>query len=390
VDGALLARTKAGGWESVAAKSDVPADRLLVALFGAELQSANGAVDVKLVADVGQRGPFPVLEAAARFHASTSDLEVTLERGIMVLVNKKKAGAAKVRLKARGEVFDVVLSEPNARLGVEVYGRHVPGPPNLSNPKLDNPVTNVLFFALAREAVVSAEKYSTRLQAPPGNALLLWDSVTRTTEVRRFEKLPDYAKPFDEKERKQFELLCHCTHALAEKPGETGKTLEALVLSKEPGPRKVAVVALGALDDLPRLLQVLNSSDSADARDMAVLVMRNWLGRTSGQSILLYDHLTKKENYTPTQAKNLLYLFNGIEEERLKQPATYDTLIGGLNHSKMPMRELARWHLVRLVPDGKSIAYDAAAAEPQRMQAIEAWRRLVPEGELPAPFKKKS
>ena len=81
----------------------------------------------------------------------------------------------------------------------------------------------------------------------------------------------------------------------------------------------------------------------------------------------------------------MIYLLKGIEDQKLKQPETYDLLIQALNHSKMPVRELARWHLVRLVPDGKSIAFDAAADEAQRLQAIAQWRRLIPEGQLPPP-----
>jgi hypothetical protein len=97
-----------------------------------------------------------------------------------------------------------------------------------------------------------------------------------------------------------------------------------------------------------------------------------------------------KQGYTPTQAKNMLYLLNGIEAEKLQRPATFDLLIHALNHGKTPMRELAHWHLVRLVPGGNKIAYDAAAPEAQRLQAIAEWRRLVPEGELPLPPTKKS
>ena len=103
----------------------------------------------------------------------------------------------------------------------------------------------------------------------------------------------------------------------------------------------------------------------------------------------MYEHLVKNEGYTATQAKNLLYLFNGLEEEKLRQPPTYELLILGLNSPRMPTRELAHWHLVRLVAGGNEIAYDAAAPEAMRLQAIAAWRRLVPEGELPAPPKKK-
>jgi len=133
----------------------------------------------------------------------------------------------------------------------------------------------------------------------------------------------------------------------------------------------------------------LNDKDHADARDMAILVLRHWLGRAPGQSIRLHTHLMKNEGFTATQAKNFIYLLKGLEKEKSRQPETYDLLIQALNHTKMPTRELARWHLVRMAPVGKEIVYDAGAAEPARLQAIAAWRRLVPEGELPPAPKKK-
>ena len=148
--------------------------------------------------------------------------------------------------------------------------------------------------------------------------------------------------------------------------------------------RKAAVVAARRLD-VYALMQILSNKDHA-----AIVVIRHWLGREPGQSIRLFDYLTKNDNYTPTQAKNLIHLFNGIEEEKRRQPGTYDLLIQALNHSKMPARELAHWHLVRLAPDGKSIAYDAAGSETQRQAAIAAWRRLIPEGEVPPLPTKKS
>jgi hypothetical protein len=391
VHGALLMRGQSGGWQSVASGADVPENRLMVAIFGAEFHSANDAIEMRLLADVGQRGPFPVLEAAVRFNTpKTADLDATLERGVAVLSNIKKAGAAHVRLQVRDEVFEVTLTEPKARLAVEIYGRHVPGPAQVSDAKLDDPVANVVFFALEGEIVIGTQKQVTRLHAPPGNALFMWDSVTREPEVRRFDKLPDFAKPMDDKERQKFDTICGFAKTWAAKPGEIAKSLEKAVRSAEAGQRKAAVVALGALDELPQLWQVLNAKEHADARDMAVLVLRHWLGRSPGQSVRLYEFLTKTDGYNPTQAKNLLYLFNGIEDEKLKEAETYDVLIHKLNHSKMPVRELARWHLVRLVPDGKSIAYDAAAPEDQRLQAIAQWRRLIPEGKLPLPPKKKT
>src|SRR5262245_13434014 len=69
VHGALLRRA-GDSWRPVKAKEAVPADTQLIALPRADFLSKNGAVQVALLADIGQRGPLPVLETAATFHAS--------------------------------------------------------------------------------------------------------------------------------------------------------------------------------------------------------------------------------------------------------------------------------------------------------------------------------
>ena len=387
VDGALLMAGKDGAWEAVPAKSDVPADRLLVALFGAELTSPDGAVRVRLVADVGQRGPFASFETRVRFEpAKHADLAIDLERGIVVLSNKKKSGAAKILLKVDGEPFEVSLHDAKSKVGIEVHGRQMPGPPKLKD---DVPVVTMMLFALEGEAVVTTAAHVKRLQAPPGAALYLWDSISRTSEVHRFEKLPDFAKPFDEKERKLFESMCGYAKQLAVKPADAQKMLRAALASPELLERKGAVVETGALDDLPGLLIAMGDPKHAEVRGLAVIVARTWLGRGKGQSAKFHEALLK-EGYTATQARNALYLLDGIEPDKLRQPATYDILIQALNHGKAPMRQLAHWHLVRLVPGGDKIAYDPAAPEAERLQAILQWRRLVPEGELPAAPTKKT
>lgn len=389
--GMLLMPAKNGAWETLAANSKVPADRLIVALFGGEFQSADGSVDAKVLADVGMRGPFPVLEAAVKFHSNAKrDLDVTLDRGILVLTNTKKSGAAHVQVRIADEKFEVALSEPKSKVGIEIYGRHVAGPPNLKSVKDDFPVLNAAFFALDGEVVISTDKHATRLHSPPGPTLYHWDNLTRTPDVHRFEELPDSVKPFNAEEKKFFEQLASIAKTWASNKGPIGKTLRDAVNAKDAVERKSAVVALGAIDDLSGLYGALTNPKNADARDMAVLAIRHYLGRQPGKSIEFFNYLTKSEMYTPTQAKNLIHLFNGVEKEKLRQPETYELLIDSLNHPKMAGRELARWHLVRLVPDGKSIAYDAAAPEAERTQSIAAWRKLVPPGELPPPPKKKS
>jgi hypothetical protein len=62
---------------------------------------------------------------------------------------------------------------------------------------------------------------------------------------------------------------------------------------------------------------------------------------------------------------------------------TYETLIDYLLHDKLAIRQLAKWHLERLVPAGRDIAYDPAGSGEARHPAYDQWKKLVPNGKLP-------
>jgi hypothetical protein len=64
------------------------------------------------------------------------------------------------------------------------------------------------------------------------------------------------------------------------------------------------------------MLDALGDPRHADVRDTAVLVLRHWIGRNQGQSHRWFEFVTK-QGYTPTQAKNMLHLLNGLQEEKL-------------------------------------------------------------------------
>src|SRR5689334_18200114 len=80
VHGSLLRQAEGEPWKLVKEGDSVPAGSALVALPRAELVSPNGAVAVGMLADIGHRGPFPVLESDATLNASPDfDLDVTLD-----------------------------------------------------------------------------------------------------------------------------------------------------------------------------------------------------------------------------------------------------------------------------------------------------------------------
>lgn len=385
VFGGLVKKDKSR-WQAVKAGDAISAGTLLVALPKSELTTADGAIHLSMLADIGQRGPFPVLESAVVLNpAKDADLELTFDRGLLILTNRKKEGAAKVRLKIRGETWELTLQEPKTAVGLELFSRHSPGIPiNLDkkDSKADEPSTEVLMLVLHGRALLDAGDQAVGLQAPPGLARVHWDNSTNRFAVQRLEKLPEsLIKPFDDKEAKAFKDICLCTKKLGAE--EVSAVIDELLKSENKTDRLVGITWAGAVDDLPRLMSGLADAKHSDSREHAVLVLRNWLGRSPEQVRALYDSLIKEKKASPAQAKNVVHLLLGFTDEERAQPATYQMLIELLNHSALPVRELAHWHLVRLAPAGKSIPFDAGAAAENRGQGVARWQALIPEGKLP-------
>lgn len=382
VTGILMAQ-KGKDWQPVLAGSELPTGVKLVALFQADLTSANGAIGARMIADVGHRGPLPVLESAIIVQPPKDvDFDVSLERGLLVLVNKKASGSAHVDLRIRGHLIQIELKTPETKLGVEIYGRHAPG---LASLKDDEPSTFVFALVVQGEVRLKGEKQNVTLHEPPGPALLEWNSIDKRVAVRSLEKLPDYAKPPTEDDKKQMAIMGGIAARLL-KPGPFGKLAmaDAILKADSPLERKVAITVLGALDEVPPLMAALMLSKNADTRDHAVLVLRHLLGREPGQLTKLEKGLTEKAGLKQVQAKNFIHLLIGFDDEERSEPDTYELLINGLEHPLQAIRAMSHWHLVRLVPAGKSIEFDVAAPPMIRQAGVAKWKELIPAGKLPA------
>jgi hypothetical protein len=230
--------------------------------------------------------------------------------------------------------------------------------------------------------LLNTGKQSHRLQAPPGAAFLQWDNVDDRTTVEHLDKLPDaVSRELDDKESKVFQAICDCTRYLAERPID--KVLVEWSKSDNKVDRIVGVTVLGAIDRLPALLDALADPKHADVRDHAILVLRHWMGRGPGQVEKLHATLTGEAKYSKVHTRTILQLLFGFDADDRQRPETYELLIALLRHPQLAVRELARWHLVRLAPAGKDIGYDAAGAEAERQRGYERWRQLIPAGRLP-------
>jgi hypothetical protein len=273
------------------------------------------------------------------------------------------------------------MEKPGTKLAIEVFGRHAPGMAHL---KADDPATFLRFLAVDGEVLLAAKDKTVRLKAPPGPALLKWDSIFKDIDVEFVAKLPQGP---GEKEKKYFGELCGCSSPLGK--GSPRKALTGMLQAEGELDRLVAVTALGAIDDLPGVMAGLADARHPEVREQAVLVLRHWAGREPGQIKKMVSLLQAIRKLSQVQAMSMVHLLLGFDDQERAEPQTYDLLIGYLSHDRLPVRELARWHLVRLAPEGKDIGYDAAAPLAERQRAVARWRQLIPPGRVPKVSNKK-
>ena len=369
---------------------------LLVTLPGAALTSANGAVALKSLADYDGKSPLPALETAFTLNdPKDADLDVTLDRGRIDLTNAKAEGKAVARVRFWDQVWTVTLDGPGSRVAFELCGRWPAGsrfragdPPPGEKPAV--PVATLVMLVLKGSATAELGGFALGLSAPPGPALVEWDSVHGVRpEPLKLEKLPDWADPevgLTEDGKKAVAAVEAFRKARADNPAGA---VDRFLVSADPAERRVALVTLGATDDLVGLGRELSSPKVADGWDFAVTAARHWLGRSPGNDRKLYAALTSPvQGYSPAHAGIVLQLLHGFGPDDLKQPEAYELLVGYLGHDRAAVRNLAAWHLARLVPAGKGIAFRPGCPKAEAEAALREWRKLIPPGQLPPAPKK--
>jgi hypothetical protein len=374
-------------WQIVAEKGALHPGDLILGLPGAVLASRDGAVRLTMHTGFVGLSPYPVIESAVQLRDNPSvDLDFTLDRGRVELVNHKEAGAARVQVHVRQETWNLTLAEPGARVALELSGRWPRGIPFTPNPgPKDAPTAVLVLLVLHGEVVLKHGGNELALHAPPGPALIEWDSVNGQDDTpQRLENLPPWATAggADSPQAKaKLPIIQRLRQALATK--SISATLEELVNSNDPDDRRLAVFVMGALDDLPLLGKTMRDVKHPDVWENGILALRHWIGRGPGQDQILYQALIDYAKYTPVQAATALQFLHSPGEDLLSRPEFYQTLLGYLGHEKLLIRGLAYWHLSRLVPAGRDLGYDPLAPKEAREAAIQKWQKLLPPGQLP-------
>jgi hypothetical protein len=382
---------RAGGfgkpWHVVDEKEGLPAGDMLLGLPLAAIDSSNGAIHVTFLSDLDELSPYPVKEnAIVLWDNAKVDFEFTLDRGRVDLINTKQKGEANVRVHIRDAIWDLALETPGTRVALETYGRWPRGARFTKTPgPKDAPTTELAILVLKGEAALKHKDMHFALKAPPGPALIQWDSVTGMDDTpMKLDKLPPWAASGSEdtpRAKVKKAALDAFRQDAASKP--IGEVLDELVSSDDAYQRKLAIMASAAFDDLERLGKALREAKHPDVWDNGVLALRQWIGRGPGQDMILYKGLLEKAKLNPVQAETVMQLLHSFSDEDLANPALYQTLIDYLSHDQLAIRGLANWHLYRLVPEGRDFGYNPLAPKEDRDKAIAKWKLLIPVGKMP-------
>lgn len=374
-------------WKLIAKDEDIPAGELLIAVPAATIETASG-VRLEMMADLERRSPFPIIETAITLNEDPkADLSLTLDRGRVALSNHKAEGKANVRVAFREERWELEMPTQGCRTAMEIYGRWPKGSHFTTKPtEKDVPVLELVLVNLEGSVKLDTGCHKFALSAPPGNAMLEWDSITGCdTRPTHLDKVPEWGLPLDlnkTPERRLARARLMRFRKLAEEKGIEPAFVEFLN-SDDANQRRLGIYGLAAIDRLDKIGEVLMKTPHEDVWDNAVLALRHWLGRAPGNDQKFYQFLVEKRECKPAHAEMILQLTRSFSDRDLASPECYEMLIDYLKHDKQAIRGLAQWHLRRLVPAGRKIHFNPGGPPEEWEKAFEAWKKLIPDGKMP-------
>jgi hypothetical protein len=386
------------GWERVQPNSPVYASDSLVALPGyrGEIRTEKG-VGIYVWGNVPHifLTHVPLFESAVTLHKSDEyDVDLSLERGRILLTNHKQSGPATVRVrfydegpKGRKGIYNITLQDPDTVVGLERLGHYTPDIPIGSE---IGPQADLFLMVLHGKAGVRVDEFRTwNDMEATGAALLEWNNIGRGA-FRPLSVGPQ-AKNFWDKsppKNQNADLMLAAMDQL-EKRLTARAALEVVLLENlnhsAPVDRILGVLCLGAIDDLPRLIDALGDEQEShgDVRDFATLTLRQWIGRRPGNEAKLSQVLGQQKKYKKPEADAIMQLLHGFPESARQSQATLELLVQYLRSPKAAIRQLAFLQLYGLVPEGRKINYNPAADSARREAGYRAWKELAVDNKLP-------
>ncbi len=386
--GVLLQRQgTAYPWTPLRPESRVATAATLVSLPGyRSTLTMDTGVQLTLWGDLPEFSPFPpVLESVVMLNVPRTgiDLDVTLERGRIHLVNLKSAGASRIELRFLRQSWQLTLPDPGSEACAELWPLLGEGATSSKNPVA--PIVVGLFV-----------KGKARLEAA-GQTLELADRsrvswVNVSGNPARQETLTELPAWWTKPPDRSLPQVADAMISLQDWSTYLSKSHEYIVdtiltnvrESKDSKLRALGLLFLAALDEMPFLVEFLDERQHAEVRGTARHALQLWLSRGPNSQAELARILKDKRGYAPEKGALIGRLLQRIPDADLAKPETYQSLIRYLDHENLIVRDLAFWHLAQLVPSGAaSIAYDPVAEADQRRKHIAEWQKIILPGKVP-------
>ena len=383
--GTVLQRSGSNGWLTPMLYDGVPAGSELVTLPGARglLDIREGDLRLILAGNLPPFSATPVLESVVTLHQPSAglDLEFALDRGRVLIENHKESGAAKVRARIQGKNLDFDLTDKKTVVALELFSRWPAGTPFVRKPKADQkPAGELIFLVVSGQAELELNKQKQPLQGP---AMYRFNTQRGVEGPLTLKQAPDWVKPAEEQPESVKQLQA-AVEKLRRGISENGvaAALAKAEQAKEAPLRAVAAFSGVAVDMPATGIAALKDAKAEEVRRAGVSALRHFIGRGSAQDLRLYETLVADKR-KPGQASIVMELLHGMSAAARQRPETYDVLISYLQSDQLAIRELAGLTLADLVPQGRDIAFDAAGSPAQLARAQAAWRKLIPEGQVP-------
>jgi hypothetical protein len=354
--------------------------------------------------------PPPIDESRVVLHdAGDLDADLTLQRGRVLLSNEgNKPLRARVRVEnttnpEHREVWDLTLDGPGTEVLVEVWRLYPPDEPFYPNPKdpgRKGPTTRLDLLVRKGSVNLTHGDKTERVDAPPGPALLIWDSYHGSNERRTIKAVPDWAadnppslspdipvRLRTRMEKARAELVKArdgIVSALRAQPDGVEATLSGLLKdTSKPAERLLVLRSFGALDDLTDLVDALGNEEKPGVPADAVATLRAWIADGPDNDYKLVDAL-KKGGYTAIEADNILKLLHYLTPQEAARRETYQYLILNLTNRRIALRQLASSQLYFLAESvAAGIPYSPSDPPRQREAAQQRWLRVLQAGGLP-------
>jgi hypothetical protein len=404
-------------WQRVPKDSKVFTNEQLMSLPGyrSELKLDRG-IELFLWGQVPEFIFFgqPTLESVATLHAPSAgnQLDVTLDRGRLLLANAGNDDAVKVRLRFRDQIWNLTLFQ-TAEVIIDLSAGYTGDIRFSKRPGGEEPIS-LLTLGVRKGRIalqigfqpaieMSAPYYSPYLgldssnwinafARQPGLGIISWDNKGKAPSKpgHVMDVLPNWrfqlpsASPFREIVVEMQRALDDWAKQLtSRKDVDVSLALTEAYNEQRPAMQRIGAFGLGAIDMIGPLVDALDDDMRTILRASAARALQHWTARESGNDLALYQILLKKR-YNEMQADTYMQLLHGPSETDVANPDFYQNLLSWLNSEKLGIRELALSYLHQLDPEGLALAKYSPLEDPEtREAAIARWRKRIPVGKLP-------